>query len=116
MTDLENHILELVRRKHDVSFVELEDLFSELKLDYHGNCSILLNEAKQSNITIWQGWAPEYTACVIGLLKKEQLVVKPTSPLIYIIDGAVIRQPVAKSMRHYKHPHWLPVVLDIRMN
>jgi hypothetical protein len=36
----------------------------------------------------------------------------PTSRLTYIIDGKFLSLPIAKNERHYKKPHWLPVVLN----
>lgn len=35
----------------------------------------------------------------------------PCAPLSYVIDGAVPKMPIAKSLRHYKTPRWCPVVM-----
>lgn len=37
-----------------------------------------------------------------------------SQPLVYLVDGKVLTLPLAKSLRHYKKPHWLPVVLSVR--
>lgn len=113
MTTLENHILKLIRAKHDVSFVELEKLFTKLGYGFRGDASILVNDVKLSNIIIWDGWNKEYTNCLINMLANDQIIVKPTSTLVYLIDGCTLELPVAKHIRRYKKPHWLPVVLDV---
>ena len=37
-----------------------------------------------------------------------------SQPLVYLVDGKILALPLAKSLRHYKQPHWLPVVLSIQ--
>jgi hypothetical protein len=61
---------------------------------------------------LWQG-VTEAAAAAIGELHRRQLIHPvPTPLLVYMVDGTIPRLPIAKQFRHYKKPHWLPVVFD----
>lgn len=45
------------------------------------------------------------------LLDEQVIHMVPAQFLTYLIDGATLTLPLAKSTVDYKQPHWLPVVL-----
>mgnify|MGYP000598567956 CR=1 FL=1 len=101
-------ILEFVRSKRNVSFVEI----SELK-GARGEVAI---ELGASNVFVWTGLSKAAADAVMELRREGKIKFSPTHILTYLCDGATLRMPQVKSaravQRGYKSPHWLPVVLD----
>ena len=65
------------------------------------------------NIILWDGIQRNLADAISQLLADAQIEVRSSSPLIYLIDGASLRLPIAKQHRNYKTPHWLPVVINL---
>lgn len=106
MTPMAAEILAMVRKKRHVSFAELQ------RIEGFGGGHVELR-FDSKNIVLWQGLT-EAAAAAIGELRQAQLIHPvPTVLLTYLVDGRIPRLPIAKHFRHYKNPHWLPVVFDV---
>jgi hypothetical protein len=101
------NLLGLVKeRGGSVSFVEIEGAFA----DAQGDHEIILDDR---NIVLWQGVSYQLADAVRDAIKMGLVELSPTNPLVYAIDGKLLRLPIAKSTRNYKSPRWLPVVLNL---
>lgn len=97
-------LVKLIKHKKDVSFVEIENYFDEIGFKYQGDISIC---RKNENITLWSGWNTRATELLYDLLNSELITMRPTTKLIYLIDGKVLTLPIYKTDRSYNQ--WLPV-------
>jgi len=104
---MEERLIEFCQRDH-VSFVELKENFPEL---FGGEIAICL--PNYPNLIVWQGFTKEGADLILRLVNEKKLFLLPSSPLIYAIDGALIKMPLARGIRNYKNPHWIPMVLCI---
>ena len=86
-----------------VSFVEIREEFGE------GNYDM----STPTNLVFFSGLTDKTVDGIIELLKEKRILMYPTSPLIYLVDGCVCNLPLAKRppTNGYKEPHWIPVVL-----
>lgn len=97
-------LVKLIKHKKDVSFVEIENYFDEIGFKYQGDISIC---RKNENIILWSGWNTRATELLYDLLNSELITMRPTTKLIYFIDGEVLTLPIYKGNRTYNQ--WLPV-------
>lgn len=108
--DLAEQIYQRTALTGNVSFAQLKKAFP----DAVGGGNLALYPSTHENLIIWVGLKQEAIEALCWLLCNGLLEVKSTSPLTYYIDGEVPLMPVAKSARHYKTPHWIPVVLNTK--
>jgi hypothetical protein len=65
------------------------------------------------NIVFWGGISEEAVDALNALVYVEKRAHwHPCTPLIYLIDGAMVRLPIARKMKVYKKPHWCPMTLN----
>jgi len=102
MSPMAQQILDLVRRQRNVSFVELE------RIEGFGGGKLELG--LEGNFVLWTGLTPEAVAALDEL--RGFIYPRPAHLLVYLHDGQGLDLPIAKSARHYKKPHWLPVVFN----
>lgn len=96
-------------REHDhVSFAQLVDDFPEFS---GGDCSVVHEGRKHSNIVLWTGMTKTATDAYAMALRSGRVTATPTSPVTYLLDGRALKLPIAKTARHYQKARWLPVVL-----
>ena len=62
------------------------------------------------NYVLWVGFTEEFYKVIQELMKEQAIHMVPASYMSYMIDGCMLRLPLAKSAKGYKKPHWLPVV------
>ncbi len=105
---MKERILDLVRVRRYVSFVELE---RHLGADMAGDGCVTLGD--NANVVLWSGISDAFAEAVSGLLRAGAVRLVPTSSLTYAVDGKLLALPVVKGAYHYRRPHWLPVVLDL---
>jgi len=65
------------------------------------------------NLFYWINASESFVKALGELIADQTLKVKAVSPLIYAIDGLTLQLPIAKRLRKYQKPHWLPVVFDL---
>lgn len=100
--ELKTAIVDFIAKRQGVSCVELSRAFGE------GDHVL---ELKHNLITVF-GVSQEVAKALVELLSKSVIVAIPSEVLVYVVDGAIPKWPIAKSAREYKTPHWLPVTFD----
>lgn len=104
--EMRTQIRTLVEKRRHVSFAEL----AQYVQGFDGDFDYRL--AKLKNIVLWAGLSADAGDVINELLDAEQIHMEPCSVLVYAIDGAALRLPLAKQARDYKTPHWLPVAFE----
>lgn len=102
---MKDKILEIIKKRPAASFVDLE------KIDGFLGEYEMFNA--QYNVVYWGGISLEATEAMNELIANKQIEMALSVPLVYMIDGRVMKYPLVKSLRVYKNPHWLPVVFWI---
>lgn len=101
-----------IRTFDHVTFAELANRFQH----YIGTKgSLALFTPADPNIILWAGMSERFSAAVIALLQEQRIVPKPTTPLVYLMDGGMLKCPIVKRIGKTprKKEGWLPVVLRI---
>ncbi len=93
-------------RGDGLSFVELLRYLPYLK----GDCAITW---EYENVIVWQGVSATCVEVMRKLLGEQQIIVQNTMPLTYFIDGVVPKLPLARKLRNYKKPRWMPMTLSL---
>lgn len=101
-------IFEAIKNKVDqldhVSFAELS------KIDgFMGGTAGIGYET--SNVFLWDGMTEEAVDALKKLVDRRNYHYAPANYLTYMVDGAHLNLPIAKSKRNYKKPHWLMAVI-----
>jgi hypothetical protein len=102
-------IISLVQTRRGVSFVEITDLL-EPYMEVQGQQALHLPD--YPNLILWSGMSEAACTAIREALATGTIEYRPTSPLVYMIDGGFPDMPLAKSLRHYTVPHWVPVTLN----
>lgn len=105
-TALEDRVVAFItERGGGVSFVELEREFPE-EFDGQEHAMYLTG---YDNILLWQPVSQAMAGALNSASNNGRIVMKATQPIVYAIDGKMLRLPLASKARHYKTPRWLPV-------
>lgn len=64
------------------------------------------------NIILWAGMSQPFFDAIAQALSTHLIETRPTQVMVYMADGGMLNMPVAKSLRQYKEPHWLPVAFN----
>ena len=107
MTDLKEQVLAYVAGHPGTSFAELTR-----ELEDTGDYLLDLGH----NIVIWEGISYELVSAITSLRQEKRIKLEPCAPLIYLIDGTLLRHPVITGKppaQGYKNPRWLPVVINL---
>lgn len=108
---MRNTILNFVKGKKYITFVDLEHLFKEHGIDYKGDYG-LCSSPEYEHILYWTGWNKEAIDLISSLGKEGLIYYSLGDNLSYLIDGGVLNLPIAKKIYHYKTDHWLPVFIN----
>lgn len=104
---MKKQIVEMIKRKTSVSFVELERGVD----GFEGEMSFGLPD---KNIFYWFNISDDASEALKELLDSDVIKMTPANPLVYFIDGNRYRMPhIAKQVRNYKEPRWIPVVFNL---
>lgn len=100
-----------VRDHRGVSLVELEEVAAKY-INVEGNLAWVTND--DPHIVIWAGISAEFLDVIDELRKRVDTY--PTQPLVYMIDGKMLRLPVVERPPKggYKKDHWLPVAFRVK--
>lgn len=102
-------ILDYVTQRRNVTFAEL---VRGIEGFGGGDLQIELQGKTHSNIVMWVGLTKAGVDALEELRVGKHIHPTPTSLLTYLHDGIMLKYPLARSIRHYKKPHWAPVVLN----
>lgn len=111
MTDstLEDRVVAFIaERGGGVSFVELEREFPE---EFDGQ-EPAMSLADYENIMLWQPVSPAMVGALDSACTDGRIVMKPAPQIVYLVDGTFPRIPIARKLRHYRTPRWLPVTFS----
>jgi hypothetical protein len=101
---LEEKIFQIIRLNEGASFVNLkEGLGNEMK----GNFAFTLKNYQ--NIVLWINVNAEFSDTINKMIEEKIILYKLTSIFTYLADGGGLQMPVAKGLKQYKTPRWLPV-------
>ena len=70
----------------------------------------------ETNIVMMNNVSQECIDSFIELIDKDIIKIKPTSLMVAMIDGNILGVPVAKSIRNYKTPRWIPMLVEKSKN
>ncbi len=100
---------EMQLRRRGVSFVELRNAVGE---SFNGDW-LMVASNDYPNIVLWFGLSRAALTALRELLEEGVITMRPTTPLVYMADGAMPNVPIAKQRRKYKTERWLPVVFNL---
>ena len=107
---VENVIAFIKKVGGGVSFVELINHFK----DTNGCKELSIRGNSYSNIVLWTGMSEKFCDVMENVEASSEIEMVQVNPVVYVIDGILLRLPIAQSMRHYKSPRWLPVAYDLK--
>lgn len=90
-----------------VSFVELRK-FLEPYMPVDGDRCMLYPHYPK--VRIWWGMSKEMAEVVKKIMSHGKVELKPTPPLLYMVDGFVTTLPVVQKVYQYKTDRWLPMI------
>lgn len=108
---IKDAVVAYVRAYDWVTFTELDRHFSPF-LETKGNKAITFDDP---NLIVWCDMSETWCDLLLSLLQDRRVFMHGASELTYLLDGGVLRLPVAKQIRKqgYKTERWLPVCLRV---
>jgi hypothetical protein len=101
---LKDRVMAYIEATDYVSYAELANRFSEFK---DGEFAISLRQ----NLILWVNMTEDAVQAIDELRAEKRITVNPSSLLVYLADGMSLNMPIAKRVRDYKKPHWVPTTL-----
>jgi len=113
--NLKSAFYEYIKTHAGTTLVELEHLMQAARVDYRDD-NMAWHLDGYPNLILWIGWKKEIYIILNSLLHEKKIEISNHSltALCYIIDGKVPAYPIAKSIRQYKNPHWIPVEFSVK--
>jgi hypothetical protein len=108
--NLTQTLLAYVRRYPGASYVNLQREAEQAGFDVHGD--MVLAHEQYPTILSWAGMSDQFADAMLSLIHGRLVKERPTCLLVYLVDGGMLRCPLAKQLRAYKTHHWCPVVFD----
>lgn len=105
---LHDAVVAYVRHQDWVSYPELTGRLSGY-METEGDFTSEL----RLNLVLWAGMSKAFVDLINDLLQQKRLFIHPSSLMTYLVDGGILRLPLAKSPRPYKKPHWVPVCFRV---
>ena len=89
--------------------VSLVELIRHFGNEGEGENAFML---KDRNVVFWGGMSDELIQAIIEARKDRKIIDRPSTPLVYLVDGGISSLPLAKRppKTGYKKLHWLPIV------
>jgi len=108
---MKSEILDLIRRKQAVSFVELAREIPGFTATTGGMDMVV---SAWENVVLWTDLSREAIHAMQELEAEGSIDAHLCGVFPYLIDGATLNLPVAKPKRSYRKPRWLPVTWSTR--
>ena len=113
VNEMKKEIIEFLDKYGNASFVELERIDGFLdesknkedSSEYFGNVEF--------NIYWWVNVSDAAIKALNELKREETIKLSPCNFLIYAHDGKILNLPIAKRIRKYKKPRWIPVEIKL---
>lgn len=109
--ELKVYIINYIKYHTAVSFVDLEELFESLHIEYQGEFTFVLVD--NENIVLWHGWSMEVINIVGNLLTTKQLEQERTDVTTYARHGMYLDLPIMTNPFDDSDARWLPVTLKL---
>lgn len=100
---LKEEFLKKILEYNHVTFAELMNFEGA-----RGECEISA-APDYPNLIMWSGISLEASEALRELVNEKKIERQSCSSFTYLIDGSVLKIPVAKNLKNYKKPRWLPV-------
>lgn len=104
-------VLEYIKDHPGTSYVNIESLFDELGFEWKGDYMSTL--PGYPSVVLWGGWNQEALAVISDLLNEKLIERVATHIVVYMVDGKGLTLPIARTLRHYKTPRWMPIVYKV---
>lgn len=108
-----DRIIKYIRTNPGTSFVEIERIFEQSGFDYKGDLAPILGE-QYPNVILWAGWNKHAVDIINKVVGSGTVQRVPCEPLIYMIDGKMMKFPIQRGYKNNKYPHWLPCVFTAK--
>ncbi|WP_428025084.1 hypothetical protein [Arcobacter sp.] len=107
-------ILNLLKEKRSegISFAQIENMFDDNNIDYNGDH--IIRSSKYKKIYYWLNMSDDFSRAIIELRKEDKIEFSECNVIIYLADGKIIKDPLARKAIEYKEPHWLPVLIKMK--
>lgn len=109
--ELKVYIINYIKYYTNVTFIDLEELFESLHIEYQGELTFV--HVDNNNIVLWHGWSNEVISIVGDLLTSEQLELERTDVTTYARYGMYLDLPLMSNPFDYSDIRWLPVELKL---
>lgn len=109
--ELKVYIINYIKYRTSVSFIDLEELFESLYIEYQDEFTFV--HLDNENIVLWHGWSNEMIDLIGNLLTSEQLELERTDVTTYVRHGMYLDLPVMINQFDYSGTRWLPVQLKL---
>lgn len=115
---IKERIYHYIKCFNHVSFAELNKLLTDKERE--GDCSMHVKD--HPSWVFWICMSDEYYNAVHELSLENMIEFEPCKtfvggmPLVYMIDGELLRLPIVKKAIDYKTGHWIPGVWILKTN
>jgi hypothetical protein len=107
VNEIKNRLFELIKEKPGTSFAEILRDIPEAKGEY------AFTVGKFENLFMWVGLTSESIKALIQLEQENSIKFKPVPLWVYLNDGLILELPIAKKIKNYKKPRWIPAVIEL---
>ncbi len=107
----ENIVFEYIKSKKEITFVELEDFCKENKFIEEDKYFHLLTFKEYQNVIAWESKNKKLIDITTSLLNSKKISFKSCGMFFYLTDGVGLDMPIAKKLKNYKEPHWIPCLI-----
>lgn len=104
---IDDAVVAYVERNQHVSYPELIRLLGPY-MRVEGD--MVTGPREFGEVVFWVGMSEEFVDLISRLTLAGRIHGHPAHLLEYMIDGGLLRIPIAKAARFYKKPHWFPIV------
>jgi len=105
----QQNLINYVNENGFVSFAEIQRDFKDTEGERY------IHVPNMPNLVTWWGVSEKFITEINKLFMKSYGS-KPCSILVYMADGQCLNLPLAKKIKNYNEPHWLPIIIDKEVN
>lgn len=113
---IKDYIVNWLSENEDITMNGLQshEEFNEIS---SGEFSWILDKnGKKTNIIMMSNISQECIDSFMELIDNKVIKIKATSLMVAMLDGKTLSLPIAKSVRVYKTPRWIPILVEKSIN
>jgi hypothetical protein len=115
--NIKDYIVNWLKEYDDITMNGLQshEEFNEIS---SGNFSWTVSgkNGEETNIVMMNNVSQKCIDSFIELIDNDIIKIKPTSLLVAMVEGKTLDAPLAKSIRNYKKPRWIPMLVEKSKN